>query len=322
MKALLLGLGQNTIILSKIMTKNNIEHYIVARRSSGVIAKLTASGIETQKVIFLSEIIGTKLLEIYSRYQFTHIFNFAANSFVQDSAFNFSYFIQNNSFLLFELLNVCKKIPDLWLFHPLSSEILHSSSRQQESMSLQLGPRNAYGLSKTLEYHTCRMMHEQHAMNINYCVMFNHESQFRSQQFFSKKVINFLTNLNPKQTNQLEIYNCSSMRDWGSAYEYMNLIYGSANRKRCGETMLGTSHLMTVEDFIDLCLIELNLDTQKTVSDGLLTWRGPSFMISEKARNNEDAQRILKADPERVFASFSTNPEVYGKKLIQELLNE
>jgi GDPmannose 4,6-dehydratase len=322
MRALLLGLGQNSIILSKILTKKNIEHYIVARRSSGVIAKLTASGIETKKVIFLSEIVETKVLDIYSSYQFTHIFNFAADSFVQDSALNFSYFIQNNSFLLFELLNVCKKIPDLWLFHPLSSEILHSDPRQHQRLSLQLQPRNAYGLSKTLEYHTCRMLHQQNAMNINYCVMFNHESQFRSQQFFSKKVTNFLTNLNPDKIKKLEIYNCTSMRDWGSAYEYMNLIYDSANLKRCGETMLGTSHLMTVEQFVDLCLIELNLDYEKTVLDGLLTWRGQQFIISEKSRNTEDAQRILKADPARVFASFMTNPEVYGKKLIQELLNE
>ena len=322
MKALLLGLRQNSIVLSKILEMSGVDYVVLARRSSGSIDKIKMSGISQDRVLMISEITEFELLEVHSKFQYSHIFNFAADSFVQDSNLNFSHFVKNNSFLLFEILKLRSKIPDLWIFHPLSSEIIsHGHEIKPQHTPVILDPRNAYGVGKALDYFACKVAHEHANMKINFCVMFNHESRYRSRHFFSKKVVNFFQNLGNNNCNELEIYNCTSQRDWGSAVEYMQLVFQAASQHLIGETMLGTGHLMSVERFVDLCISELDLDCTKTLQNGLMIWRGQNFTIREKSRDLSDAQRIMRANSEIVLKTFKQTPQIFGASLVRELLN-
>ena len=322
MRALLLGLGQDSIILSKILEASGVDYLILARRSSGSIDKIKMSEISLDRVLMISEITEFELLEVYNKFQYSHIFNFAADTFVQQSSLNFSHFIKNNSFILFEILKLRSKIPDIWVFHPLSSEIISREQRIKPMHApLILDPRNAYGVGKALDYFACRVAYEHAEMNINFCVMFNHESRYRSRQFFSKKIINFFHNLKNNGCNNLEIYNCTSQRDWGSADEYMQLVFEAASQNLVGETMLGTGHLLSVESFVDLCISELELDCNKLLQNGLIVWQGKNFIIKEKSRDLSDAERIMRADPEIVLKTFKKVPQIFGKLLVRELLN-
>jgi GDPmannose 4,6-dehydratase len=271
----------------------------------------------------VSEITEFELLEVYNKFQYTHIFNFAADSFVQESSLNFSHFIKNNSFLLFELLKLRSEIPGVWIFHPLSSEIISNGHQiKPQHAPFILDPRNAYGVGKALDYFACKVAHEYANMSINFCVMFNHESRYRSRQFFSKKVINFFQNLKNNTCSELEIYNCTSQRDWGSAVEYMQLVFQAGLQNVVGETMLGTGHLLSVERFVDLCISELDLDCTKMLQNGLIVWRGKNFTIKEKSRDCSDAKRVMRADHEIVLKTFKQVPQIFGKSLVRELLND
>lgn len=322
MKALLLGLGQDTIILSQILEANGIEYLILARRSSGSIDKIRFSGLRQDRVFTISEISEYELLEVQTKFEFSHIFNFAADTFVQDSKLNFTHFVRNNSFLLFEILKLRNRLPNLWLFHPLSSEIISGKySKFDLDTPIFPDPRNAYGVSKALEYLACKVSREKGEMDVNYCVMFNHESKYRSRQFFTKKVISFFQNLDSNSQNFLEIYNCPSQRDWGSAAEYMQMVFEAGLQRLIGESMLGTGHLFSVEQFIDMCISEQRLDCSKTSVDGLLKWEGKNFLINEKGRDLSDARRIMRADSNRVRATFGKSPQTHGKLLVRALLN-
>ena len=89
MRALLLGLGQDSIILSKILEASGVDYLILARRSSGSIDKIKMSEISLDRVLMISEITEFELLEVYNKFQYSHIFNFAADTFVQQSSLNF-----------------------------------------------------------------------------------------------------------------------------------------------------------------------------------------------------------------------------------------
>ena len=161
MRALLLGLGQDTIILSQIMEAKGIDYLILARRSSGSIDKIKYAGIRQDRVSIISEVSEYELLEVHSKFEFSHIFNFAADTFVQDSHLNFTHFVKNNSFLLFEILKLRNRLPNLWIFHPLSSEIISEKySKYAQSETIFPSPRNAYGVSKTLDYFACKVAYE------------------------------------------------------------------------------------------------------------------------------------------------------------------
>jgi GDPmannose 4,6-dehydratase len=320
MKPLILGLGQDSALLAKQFDSLNIDYQILARRSSGSIAKSHSLQLPKQRILFVTEINESEMLRLRQSFEFTHIYNFAANSFVQDSHLNFDYFINSNSRILWEIFKLKYHVSDLWVFHPLSSEILDADCPITEN-SCGISPRNAYGTAKAMDYYTCKIANNEEDFSINYCILFNHESKLRPQQFFTKKVINAFQTRSSKKPNELAIYNTQSKRDWGAASEFMRIISDAGNDKITGQSVLGTGCLMSVEDFIDNCFYIENIDFEKTKENGLLKWSSSTVNIFENGRDEHDEKRIVSAPVEVVKNKFGVVPRVWGTELIKGLLN-
>lgn len=320
MKSLVLGLGQDSVLLAKHFDTIGIDYRILARRSSGSIVKSENLELSKHKISFVSEINEIEMLRLKQVFDFTHIYNFAANSFVQDSRLNFEYFINNNSKILWEIFKLDYNIPGLWVFHPLSSEILDPNIPITEN-TCGLTPRNAYGAAKALDYHACAIANKERNLSINYSILFNHESKFRPDQFFTKKVIKAFQTGTMKNPYNLNIYNTQSKRDWGSAPEFMELIAKAARNNISGQSILGTGHLMSVEEFIDYCFQMQNIDFEKIQENGLIKWSSNSLNIIEVGRDHLDANRKICAPKDVVRSKFGNTPSVYGKKLIRGLMN-
>ena len=319
MKFLILGLGQDAILMSRHMQEHGYDYRFLCRRSSAVADKIDRCGLNTNSVLYSEVIDETTLLRTHAGFEFTHVFNFAANSFVQDSKTNFESFLLNNSSILWSLLRFQSLVKDVWVFHPLSSEILGSSPIHGIG-DVDIRPRNAYGFAKASDYYACDIFREQGNGLLHSCILFNHESSLRPSQFFTKKVCNYFRA--EKQATELKIYNAKSQRDWGSASEYMGLILKSATSKFNGVSMLGTGELMSVEYFIDTCFSLKNERFEKTEHQGLLLWKSENFEVREVARDLADFERSICADSSSVFAAFNERPVIRGRALIEGLLNE
>ena len=318
MKFLILGLGQDALLMSRHLDRLGFDYRFLCRRSSGVVDKIHFYGINKNCVIYTDVIDEAALLRTHIGFEFTHVFNFAANSFVQDSKINFESFLRNNSSILWSLLRFRSIVENVWIFHPLSSEIL-SSSPINGFNGVEICPRNAYGVAKAADYYACDISRNQGNDSLHSCVLFNHESSLRPSQFFTKKVCNYFRA--EKQAQVLQIYNAKSQRDWGSAEEYMSLLLKSALSKFNGVSMLGTGHLMSVEYFIDTCFSLKNEPFEKTEYEGLLLWKSENFEVRETARDPLDLERCICADPNAVLEAFKERPTVKGRALIEGLLN-
>ena len=318
MKALILGFGQDAILTSKKLSEENIGYRIMTRRSSGVIKKIETYDINYKNIIYVEEINEINLLKTKEEFDYTHVFNFAANSYVQDSGLNFEGFVLNNSKILWSIFNISKLIPNLWIFHPLSSEILDTNNKNQ-GLDYNLEPRNAYGLSKTLDYYASKIFINESRNKLHACIIFNHESSLRPNQFFTKKVSNYFQQ--EKSSKILQIYNAKSRRDWGSASEFIDLIIESGKRKLCGISTLGTGKLISVEDYIDYCFDFYNIEYEKNIKNNLISWQSSLYRVEEVSRDKDDEERVVCADIKRVEQFFNKKPLVYGKKLVHALLN-
>jgi GDPmannose 4,6-dehydratase len=318
MRALILGFGQDAILMSQILAKNKIDFKIIARRSPKLNIKIKQSGIPVDRFIQVGEISSACLLKLKEYFDFSHIFNFAANSFVQGSDDQFDLFINQNSKILWAIFEVLKLHNELWLFHPLSSEVLSQSAYEDDANKFSFNPRNAYGLSKTLDYYSCQISRQNGFGKIHSCIMFNHESRYKQDRFFSRKLILFFQNLG--ENNRLNIFNAKSVRDWGSAAEYMEMIFQSSLNKVNETTTLGTGETLSVEDCIDHCLDILSIKHIKCERQGLLNWQGDKILISEQSRDYDDANRIVIANKHAVEKQFGECPQISGKLLISRLL--
>ena len=319
MKALILGFGQDAKILSHILEQKNVEYVILARDTENGNSSVHCHGIDPSKINFVPVLNAKSIKRIIQHDEFTHIFNFAASSVAQTKKLNFKFYLNNNSNLLWDLFEIISEFNEVWLFHPLSSEILENCN-YKTFQEMQINPTNAYGLSKSAEYFACQIHHKNSNLLLNSCILYNHESKYRSDLFFTKKVTSAVRKALIQKNSIIDIYNCKSQRDWGSAYEFMSLIYKSAMKQISGLTVLGTGNSITVENFIDYSFEYAGIPFEKEIFGGLLRWNSEFLTVNEVSRDLEDERLMRVAPPELVVQSFGEIPRISGRRLVEELL--
>ena len=313
MKVLIIGFGQDAKVLSILLNKRKIFFKLFVK-SSANLSLFSPKYFNKDDIIYGDATDFNSLLEVLSKYQITHVFNLAANSFVQFSSMNFYQYLRSNTTILTNLISLNKKNGNFWLYHPLSSEFLNNKNKDNYIL-----PRNAYGVSKTTEYFISKVAIKE-GIKIFFPTLFNHESCFRSSKFFTSKVLNFLLN---KEKKKLDIWNTHSVRDWGSAFQYMELILEKGIKNYSGEGELGTSIGYKVSDFINNSLEVLGINYEFIKNKKHSSWRlSDGRKIYEINRDLNDEKRIVIANKENVEKTFGKVNLLHGKKLIDKLTSE
>ncbi len=313
MKALIIGFGQDAKVLILGLKKRNIKFKILARTSSQL-DYFIPRYLKREDLIFGDASNLNNLLLIFKNNNFTHVFNVAANSYVQESYTNFDQFLKSNTFILTNLISLNEKLYNFWLYHPISSEIY---ARKNNKNYIQ--PRNAYGLSKVCEYYISNIA-KKNGINVFFPILHNHESCFRSQKFFTAKILHFL---NSKKKKELFIWNVESKRDWGSAFQFMDLIIKAAEINKIGPGELGTSKYYSVRKFINLALKIKKIKYVFYKCKNLSYWDlEDGRKICETKKDPEDEKRLVFANKKEVKLTFGETNLLHGKTLINKLLEE
>ena len=126
-----------------------------------------------------------------------------------------------------------------------------------------------------------------------------------------------------KEKKKLDIWNTHSVRDWGSAFQYMELILKKAVKNNSGEGELGTSIGYKVSDFINNSLEVLGIDYEFIENKKHSSWKlSDGRKIYEIDRDPKDEKRIVIANKKNVERTFGKVNLLHGKKLIDKLTSE
>jgi len=314
MQALIIGFGQDAKLLAIALKKKGIDFRILVRPSTEL-ETFIPSFIDKSYLLYGDASDINSLLEVFRKNTYTHVFNVAGNTFSQSSNNNFYQYLDSNTKIFTNILSIAENVNNLWVYHPLSSEILSGNIKKSF-----IKPRNAYGVSKATELHIAEVA-SSNGFRLFYPILFNHESCFRSKKFFSAKLINFLIENNE---SLLEIWNTDSSRDWGSASQYMGIILSSALKYKIGFTHLGTSRILSVADFINYALEYLNIKYKQSKNNkGLRYWKlDDGREIIEKDKDFSDENRVIVADKKIFNSTFGNHKLIAGKKLVHLLFKE
>ena len=314
MQALIIGFGQDAKLLAIRLKEKDIAFKILVRPSTDF-SSFIPNLIDKSYLLYGDASDLNCLLEVFRKNSFTHVFNVAGNTFSQSSNNNFYQYLNSNTQILTNILSIAENISNLWIYHPLSSEILSGNIKKSF-----IKPRNAYGVSKATELHIADVV-SNNGLKIFYPILFNHESGFRSKKFFTAKLIYFLLE---KKESLLEIWNTSSSRDWGSASQYMSLILSASLKNKTGCFHLGTSKILSVADFVNYSLEYLNIKYKKNINDsGLICWElSDGRKILEKNRDVSDENRVIIADKKSFSAYFGNKKLIAGRELVHLLFKE
>jgi len=150
-------------------------------------------------------------------------------------------------------------------FYQASSSEMYGISPPPQNETTPFLPVSPYGCAKLYGYHMTRAYRKGYGMFACNGILFNHESPRRGETFVTKKIVRAAVRIKLGKQDKVELGNCSAMRDWGFAGDYMEGIYRIMHHSEPDDFVLATEHYYSVQEFLDLVFKKLNLDIHEHV---------------------------------------------------------
>jgi len=258
--------GQDGALLAKSLIEKGSNVTGTFRRGSiSNLWRLNELEIE-DKVELFEYSIGSNPLELMNilRMGFDEIYHLAGDSFTADSLRHPLSTLNTNLTGVLELLEAVRDVaPESKVFIASSSEIFGRLDPKLGPVT-ETSPRaplNPYGISHSANLDLIRMFTELYNLQVFTAVLFNHESEYRSPQFLSRKLTSGIARILINRNEVVEIGNLDAKRDWGSAREYVEVFQQILNY-RPDTYVLSTGRELTVRQLILSCLESANLNPE------------------------------------------------------------
>jgi len=318
-RALIIGVtGQDGCLLAKYLIDRGIEvHGTFRRGSSDKFWRINELGIR-EKIHYHNYNIGNELAfsEILKEVKPNLIFSFAGESFTALSFEEPKQFMTINIESTVEQLEAIRvHTPDARVFFAGSSEIFgendSSTFLDEDSPSK---PRTPYGVSKLTQLHLVRLYREKYDLQVFYGILFPHESEFRSQEFVTRKIAHGLVLRKLSKSGPVQLGDVTMQRDWGSAADYVSWMFMLLSVAQPSEYIFGTGKNSSVEEFLMYCAQSLELDLLKIVgeSESIVSYvdasSGVVFANADANRFSANRFSYGASNPSKLFKSIGSPP--------------
>ena len=282
-KALITGVnGQDGSLMAAKLLLEGFDVYGTYRVGSNQsLWRLQELGI-AEKISLIDLEIGQydKISQYVDGSEISHIFHFAGSSFTVSFDRNpIKHYHSNTS----GVIDICEfarlNSPNSTIFVAGSSEIFGKKSDNafyKASSKTRFAPYNFYGLSHISNIDICDFYRTNYNMLICNGIMFNHESEYRSEQFFSRKLSLGIARMLLDKNFTLNLGNIDVRKDMGCAKEFINSIFQTAIARLSGRLVIGTGTLISLNDVIFSGLKHVGFFPVTTYENGEITIRDDS----------------------------------------------
>lgn len=229
-----------------------------------------------------------------------HTFNFAKKIFSKkiDEVYNFAAqsSVALSKELVFETINTNSKITLFWLesirkfskktkyFQATTTDIINFKFTANQKIT-NLNIKNAYECSKIFSNLLTEFYKKNFKLNCCNGFLSAHESILRGENFVIKKIIKNLCQIKKKGQGILKLGNIDINRSWGSAEEYVFIIWKNLQKKKLENFVIGSKQNLTIRKILNFLLDELKLKHK---------WIGKNY--SKKIINSNNKMIIMKID--------------------------
>src|SRR5262249_40428683 len=110
-------------------------------------------------------------------------------------------------------------------FYQASSSEMFGSSPPPQNERTRFHPRSPYGVAKVAAFWAVVNFRESYGMHASNGILFNHESERRSETFVTRKITRALAAIHLGLRDALVLGNLDAKRDWGYAPEYTDAMW-------------------------------------------------------------------------------------------------
>lgn len=290
-KVLITGIGgQDGYFLTKLLLGKGYKiHGLVREKPShgiGTLQYLDEHQRE-QLVLYRSNIANKEFIDkLINENQFDEIYHLAAQSSVARSIQHPRETIETN---ILGLTNIATSIrdqsPQTKLLFTGSSEMFGDITSEKQSEITPAQPQSPYGLTKEFGYQLVKSYRKHYGLWAATAILFNHESEFRGEQFVTKKIIRSVVQVAEGSDEILSLGNIYAERDWGYAEDYMDGLIRIMEQIEPDDYVLATGKLHSVKDFVNTAFKQVGID---------LAWSGEG--LDEIARDCTSQNLVVKID--------------------------
>ena len=270
-KALIFGItGQDGSYLTELLLKKNYEvHGVIRRSSSFNTTRLNHiyqdPHIKNRKLILhygdITDSISVS--SIIKKIIPDEIYNLAAQSHVAVS-FEVPEYTANadaiGSLRILEAIRFHNFQKKTKFYQAGTSEMYGRVIQSPQNEKTPFYPRSPYGVAKVYAHWITVNYREAYNIFAANGILFNHESPRRGGTFVTKKIVNGLCRIKLGLQKTLFLGNLNAKRDWGHAKDYVIAMWKILQKKNPDDFVIATGRQITVKQFVNLVLKELNLD--------------------------------------------------------------
>ncbi len=251
---------------------------------------------------------------LFTEYNPSIIFYFAAVHFsFEEKSLNFEKSKQEftNYFLPIHILSECSFISKKVKFLYASSSLIFSGSNiyPQDEITKR-SPTCDYSNQKVIAEKFLKNLGNKLGIDVYVAILYNHESIYRKQKFFTKKIISFLSNYKKQNKkgnhDKIVLYNKHSLIDMGYAFDFVKGMISLTIKGEPGSYNFSTQKPIKVKDFVDTVLDYYDL---------------PNYLVEFKESSPRSLCPLIGKN-KKIFDEIGWEPEFYGKKLAEKLCND
>ncbi len=287
-KILITGIGgQDGFFLTKLLLERGCAiHGLIRRNSSrgtGSIEHLSP-GDQAKIVIHEGNIISKDFIDELIRFsQFDQVYHLAAQSSVAQSIQKPRETIENNVLGITNIATAIRdKSPGTQLLFAGSSEMFGNLTEGYQNELTPPHPQSPYGLTKELGFQLINTYRKHYGLWAATAVLFNHESEFRGDQFVTTKIIESVTRIASGSDETLSLGNIHVQRDWGYAEDYMKGVLLMMDQETPDDYVFATGQLHSVKEFVNSAFNQIGIP---------LKWSGEG--LDEEAIDERNGRTIV-----------------------------
>ena len=297
LSSILLGIEEDTQILGISRKKENNSFYKKL--------KILNKKINLDKLKVVNIDLGDKkeVYDLISKYKPDYVYNLSGPSSVYKSL-NDGNETSNNIIKYFNNMiePIIENNINCNFFQASSSEMFDSSNSKLDENSI-FKPRSPYAEAKLEIHNYIQELKNNKELKISSGIMFNHESEFRDEEYLIMKIVNSAILIKQEKLDSLTVGSLSLIRDWSYAGDVAQAIYKINKHNTNEDYVIGSGEGNRIETLIDIVFRYFDIDWRKFVHEDkeLLRSGDPSSIIANPTKLKENLDWSISVPLEKIL---------------------
>ncbi|MFH1535362.1 MAG: GDP-mannose 4,6-dehydratase [Patescibacteria group bacterium] len=260
--ALITGItGQDGSYLADLLLEKKYEVFGLVRRSSSENFE-RISHIKNSIHLLQGDLTDqSSLISAIELSQPDELYNLAAQSFVPTSWNQPILTGEVTGLGVTRVLEALKSVkPDTRFYQASSSEMFGKVIESPQTEKTPFYPRSPYGVSKVYGHFITVNYRESYDIFACSGILFNHESPRRGLEFVTRKVTNAVAEIKLGLANELKLGNIEAKRDWGYAYDYVEMMWRMLQQKEPEDYVIATGKSHSVRELCEVAFSHVDLN--------------------------------------------------------------